>query len=555
MSNNTLFDTYIMVDWSAKDEPGPQNRKDGKLKKDNIWIGEAKRLGEELSFSQTYCRTRARAYQHLEATLKDLLKEGKRVLVGFDFAFGYPAGFAEVLTGKAEWKGVWEYLSEHLEDDELNENNRFELADKINAKFKEGGPFWGVAKGVELEHIGAKSPWKGVDELNIHGKTIQRLRHTDRATGGTQEVWKLYGAGSVGSQSLTGIPVVWNLRCHKALEKDSYIWPFETMMLEKEVLEKKAKVVFAEIFPSQADERVKELGRDREANGDKPKDQLQVWAMTEALGQADQSGDLMNWFVEAAALPKVIRSEEAAILQAPAPLEEAPTKKEKVKKGKIPKSADRKLAKDKRSKSSPITKSRDIDKLKSEKKKKQEEARLAREKRKEEIKKKREAEITKRKAEREKQRASLIAAKEQAKEEKRKEREALLEKIKAEKAAAKAQKEKEREERKEQEKAKKEEEKRAKLAQIEAEKNRQAIEEERERRRQEEKAKAVAEAKAAAEKKAEEEAKVREAGSLKRQVSPEVAIVETGGVEGDDKGAENGTEAETSEDKKDTSEE
>lgn len=521
MSTNTLFDTYIMVDWSAKDEPGPQDRKEGKLKKDNIWIGEAKRLGNELSFSQTYCRTRARAYSHLETCLKDHLQAGKRVLVGFDFAFGYPAGFAELLTGKSEWKGVWEYLAENLEDDELNENNRFELAAKVNEKFKSEGPFWGLAKGYDLENLGTKSPWKGVEELSFNEKTIQRLRHTDKATPGTQEVWKLYGAGSVGSQSLTGIPVVWKLRCSKSLEKDSYIWPFETMMLEKEVLEKSAKVVFAEIFPSNANDRAKELGKDRENNRDKPKDQLQVWAMTELLGQADESGELMNWFVEAAALPKVIRSEEAAILQAPAPLEE-PKKKQKDKKADKPKRA----VKEKKAKSDPITRSREIEKLKAEKQKKREEARKEREKKKEELKKKKEAEVSKLKAAREKEKQKAIEERQKAIERKKKERQERLEKQKAEQEVEKAKKEKERAEKKAANKAKREAEKQAKLAKIDAEKARKGIEEEKERRRNEEKQKALEEAKALAESKAEEEAKIKAAGSLKAQyarTNPELA--------------------------------
>lgn len=525
MSNNTLFDVYIVVDWSAKDDPGPQSHKDDKLKKDNIWIGEAKRTGEVLTFSQSYFRTRARAYQHLEATLKDQLREGKRSLVGFDFAFGYPAGFAELLTGKADWKGVWQYLSEHLEDDELNENNRFKLADRINAKFSGEGPFWGVGRGVELKHIEAKSPWKGVDELMINGKAIQRLRHTDRSTKGTQEVWKLYGAGSVGSQSLTGIPVVWRLRCHETLEKESYIWPFETTMLEKEVLEKKAKVVFAEIFPGQAEERVKKLIKDRESNGEKPKDQLQVWAMTEKLGQADESGELMNWFAEVAALPKVVRSEEAAILKAPAPLEQTPAVKGKVAKGKKTKTSDQEPAKERRIKSDSVAKSQESKKSKLAKKQKQEDVRLAREKEKEEIKKKRESEIAKRKEEREKQRAILIAAREKAKEKKQKEREDRLEKIKAEKAK----KEKERKAKKEEEKAKKDEKRRIRMVGIESMKQKKALEEEQKRRHQEQKSKAVAKAKATADKKAREEAKIREAGSLKRHVSPEIAVAKAEG--------------------------
>ena len=522
MSDNTLFDTYIMVDWSAKDEPGPQNRKEDKLKKDNIWIGQADRGDKGLSYSQTYCRTRNRAYLHLEAILQQLLKDKKRVLVGFDFAFGYPEGFAELLTGKADWKPVWQYLADNLKDDELNENNRFEMAGQANGKCKEEGPFWGLAKGIEAEGIGPKSPWKGVEELTYNGKTIRRLRHTDARTPGTQEVWKLYGAGSVGSQALTGIPVVWKLRNHKGLEKDSYIWPFETMMLEKEVLEKKGKVVFAEIFPSLATDKIKELGRDKENNASKPKDQLQVWAMTEMLGAADNSGELMNWFVEAAALPKVIRSEEAAILQPPPGLEEEPKKKEpkakKTEKRARPEKKEKKAKKEKKKPTmDPAARAREVEKARNEKKKKQEEARKEREKKKEETRKKREEANAKRKEQRDQDKAKMREEREKERAAKLKEREEKQAKKLQEREAAKAEKEKEREEKKAAEKAKREEAKKARLAEVETKRNEKAALAEQEKRRREEKEKAVQAEREAAKQKAEEEKKMKAAGSLKAQ--------------------------------------
>lgn len=307
-----IFDHYIVVDWSAKDEPGPSHRKPDRQKKDNIWIGE----GPE-GATEHYFRTRSRAATFLQQRIETLVKADKRVFVGFDFAFGYPAGFAEALTGKAGWASLWKFISKHATDDELNENNRFELAASMNSVFPENGPFWGTPKDFESEGLSAKSPWKGVNELKFAGKTIQRMRHTDAATKGTQEVWQLYGAGSVGGQTLTGIPVVWNLRQSEALKAHSKIWPLETTLSKKAHFDKKVKVIFSEIFPTIANDRVRELSKtEKEA----PKDQLQVRALVEKLAAADKESELFTWFFAATDMPAEVLSEEAAILQPPAPV-------------------------------------------------------------------------------------------------------------------------------------------------------------------------------------------------------------------------------------------
>lgn len=59
------------------------------------------------------------------------------------------------------------------------------------------------------------------------------------------------GAGSVGGQTLTGLPVVHALRKDSRLRKRSRIWPFETGLkaLDMDDL-KRHPVVFAEIYPS-----------------------------------------------------------------------------------------------------------------------------------------------------------------------------------------------------------------------------------------------------------------------------------------------------------------
>ena len=71
-----------------------------------------------------------------------------RVLLCFDFAYGFPRDFSAALqaaTGKADaalpWLAAWQYLSEAIKDDvgsvlhrkPTNRSNRFDVANTINS--------------------------------------------------------------------------------------------------------------------------------------------------------------------------------------------------------------------------------------------------------------------------------------------------------------------------------------------------------------------------------------------------------------------------------------
>ena len=73
-----LFESYVMVDWSAASKPATGA--------DSIWIGALtpdSRL--KLSFKATNPPTRAKAMEELSELLTRCLKRGDRVLVGVDF--------------------------------------------------------------------------------------------------------------------------------------------------------------------------------------------------------------------------------------------------------------------------------------------------------------------------------------------------------------------------------------------------------------------------------------------------------------------------------------
>ena len=78
-----LFDAYLAVDWSASSVP--------KRGKDSIWLCLKGEPPENPS-------TRHEAMQRVREQLGQLVAEGRRVLVGFDFPYGYPSGFAKLVA-------------------------------------------------------------------------------------------------------------------------------------------------------------------------------------------------------------------------------------------------------------------------------------------------------------------------------------------------------------------------------------------------------------------------------------------------------------------------
>ena len=128
-----MFDTVLIVDWSGGNDRGTRPKKDA------IWTGIA-RAG--LAEDPVYHRNRQLAEDWIIRFLAAELSAGRRVLAGFDFAFGYPAGFGRVLTGTDDPFAIWDWFAAHVQDSP-QANNRFDLAGQINARFPGIGPFWG----------------------------------------------------------------------------------------------------------------------------------------------------------------------------------------------------------------------------------------------------------------------------------------------------------------------------------------------------------------------------------------------------------------------------
>jgi hypothetical protein len=256
-----LFDFYVMVDWSG----GARRRA---RRSDTIWIASGSRTADAASTVSPHSRTEA--IDLIESVLDKMVRSKQRTLLCFDFAYAYPVDFAPALqaaTGKSEselpWIAVWQYLSEHLKDDEgtapgakpSNRSNRFEVADRINALLspdaEKTGPFWCASEGAACQYIPPKRPPEPFQ--SAQGCVVRGLRLTDkRVRSGSP--FRLFGTASVGSQSLTGIARLHGLRNDPKLAGVSAVWPFETGWAAKaNWLPAHVLVLHAEIYPSARD--------------------------------------------------------------------------------------------------------------------------------------------------------------------------------------------------------------------------------------------------------------------------------------------------------------
>lgn len=239
---STLFDAYIIVDWSAAAKPATGAN--------SIWIGVQTR-GEQ-AVATFNPPTRLEARRKLLELAAEFIERGQRVLIGFDFALGYPSGTARALGLDVEqvqpWRAMHDFLAAHVVEREDNHNDRFALAADMNAAITgEAHPFWGAPPAKTCSTLNTKKgDFSRPDPLPEHRLAERWIRSNFKANPKT--VWQLLGAGAVGSQSLLGIATVAWLR-----EKlpGAALWPFETGpgAMTKQRLEN-TSCLLAEIYPS-----------------------------------------------------------------------------------------------------------------------------------------------------------------------------------------------------------------------------------------------------------------------------------------------------------------
>lgn len=314
----SLFDAYVMVDWSGSDR-----RRSGR--QDCIWIAHGS--AEDAAPVTVSPPSRSEAEQIIRAQLQPIVatKNGC-VLLCADFGYGYPAGFSSLLANSSSgnlppWRIVWHYLRNHVQDDlgtkpgqkPTNRSNRFEVADGINSTVSSGaspGPFWCLFNAGGYACVPQKKPRQ---PFVARGMSIAALRITDRRAK-SDTPFRLFGTGSVGSQVLTGIPRLENLRFDPQFAGCSAAWPFEIGWAPRNGrwLDPAIRIVHAEIYPSV-----------RAPLADTIKDRGQVRAIWQWARDLDAKDALIDEF----AIPHgittgsqddiVIRTEEGWILGCP----------------------------------------------------------------------------------------------------------------------------------------------------------------------------------------------------------------------------------------------
>ena len=247
-----IFDTILIVDWSGGNDRGASPKKDA------IWTGVARASQAE---APIYHRNRQRAEDWITAFLQAETAAGRRVLAGFDFAFGYPAGFGQVLTGSDDPFAIWDWFAARVKDSPTS-NNRFDLAGDINSLFPGTGPFWGNGLARDIADL----PRKG---LARKGHGLPEKRAAEHKAKGAFAVWQLSGAGAVGSQVIMGLPLLARLR--QRFGADLAVWPFEPLT---------PPIALVEVWPSL-------IGRTIAATcpPDRIKDAHQVTTLAQALAR------------------------------------------------------------------------------------------------------------------------------------------------------------------------------------------------------------------------------------------------------------------------------
>ena len=277
-----LFDAYIIVDWSAAAKPVTGAN--------SIWIGvRARDARLKFQFTSANPKTRLEARRLIAELAQKLISRGDKVLIGCDFAFGYPSGTAKAIGLDCDnvqpWQAMYAHLASKVKERGDNSNARFALAAGLNYAMTKGPhPFWGTTRKDQVSTLSMKKgTFSAASSLPEHRLSEAWIRSEFKAS--PKSVWQLMGAGAVGSQTLLGIAAVAHLRDEIT---GAQIWPFETgfKSLTANDLEN-TTCVLAEVYPSTL-KITSETGE--------VLDLTQVKMLSEHLESLDSAGKLASAF-------------------------------------------------------------------------------------------------------------------------------------------------------------------------------------------------------------------------------------------------------------------
>ncbi len=287
-----IFDAYIFVDWSAAAEPI--------LGHHGIWIAEGSWNDQHLIVeTPVNPATRDQATRHLVQRITNLLSKKKCILFGADFAYSYPAWFFTAQNLLPNRQALWAALVQRIEDNPNNNaNNRFTVAGQLNLAMGLAW-YWGVPNGYQGDQPPAHQP--DLPPGGVQYRWVENhLRGQDLHP---HSVRQLYGNGSVGSQSLMGIPRLHQLQAEFGSRFQT--WPFDTAWAQAFANMLRPTVVNCEIWP-----RTIPVQKYHAVPDAAEMLSYVVWA-----AQQDADGNLMGWLDVPHRLPNV-PAEDLAIAQA-----------------------------------------------------------------------------------------------------------------------------------------------------------------------------------------------------------------------------------------------
>lgn len=213
----SLFDVYIAIDFSGSRDLARQ--------KSSIAFAETERGSSPGVEKDRFSRFDVVLYL-LQRILHHTSK-GKRVLCGFDFSYSFPQGFGHGVTNLPEnWgdmvRGMANGVANLPAIVEKPESNARKWAETVNSRIARNlgtraGPFWGpgFSQSTNPGFPFSKAPFG-------------EYRLVERRPPGFKPIFQIGGVGSVGLQSLCGIPYLFHLRTTCAQQKVSlHCWPFD----------------------------------------------------------------------------------------------------------------------------------------------------------------------------------------------------------------------------------------------------------------------------------------------------------------------------------------
>jgi len=198
-----IAERVVAVDWSGDRSDAGQRRKIWAA----VWTASVTGKVDGGRVMLEGGRTRAEVGEWLIA----LARETPRMVVGLDFCFSFPAWFVRGEMGCADGPAFWELVER-------------EHGERWLAAGCEDRRFWG--KHPKPEEFCGDGLHRMLRATDIDCKLAARIPEAERAERvrgiGPKSVFQIGGAGSVGTASLRGMPVLRRLR-----DAGFAVWPFD----------------------------------------------------------------------------------------------------------------------------------------------------------------------------------------------------------------------------------------------------------------------------------------------------------------------------------------